>query len=370
MIEPLFTYLFYSFIGLALIQLLFYWLIFGQLAFRKRKSCPNLEPVSVVICARNEYENLKENLPLFLAQDYPDYEIVVVNDASDDETYYFLKNLATQHKHLKVVNMGETPNFFKGKKFPLSIGIKSAKHDLLLLTDADCVPAEPTWIMNMASGYCKKVEVVLGYGGYEVKPGLLNKLIRFDTLHIAMQYLGLAIAGMPYMGVGRNLSYRKSLFYKNKGFISHYSIPSGDDDLFINQVSSRKNTAVVATLEGITLSEPKISFGEWFKQKRRHLTTGSLYKPQHKFILGTYSLSQLLYFVTGIILLSWLFQWEIVAAIMVFRLITQIIIVKKCMKRLGEKNLLLFSPVFEIIMMIINPMIALSNLIVKQKTWR
>ncbi len=370
MIESFFTYLFYSFLGIALIQLLFYWLVFGQIAFRKRKSCPNLEPVSVVICARNEYENLKENLPLFLAQDYPDYEIVVVNDASDDETYYFLKKLASEHRHLKVVNMGETPNFFKGKKFPLSIGIKCAKHDLLLLTDADCVPAEPTWIMNMASGYCKKVEVVLGYGGYEVKPGFLNKLIRFDTLHIAMQYLGLALLGMPYMGVGRNLSYRKSLFYRNKGFISHYRIPSGDDDLFINQVSSRKNTAVVATQEGITLSEPKETFGEWFRQKRRHLTTGSLYKTQHKVVLSLYLITQWLYFALGILLLSWLFHWEIVAGVMFFRLITQIIVIKKSMKRLGERNLLLFSPLLEIIMMIINPLIAFSNLIVKQKAWR
>ena len=217
------------------VQLVFYWAFFWRLG-RYRNKVMERKPtgVSVVICAHNEYHHLKESLPLILEQDYPDFEVLVVNHSSDDDTHYLLNELEERHPHLKIISIKEDLNFFSGKKFPLSIGIKSAKHDMVLLTDADCKPASRYWIRQMQSAFTPKTEVVLGYGPYNRSPGLLNKLIRFDTAHIAIQYLSYALAGIPYMGVGRNLSYLKQVFYKNNGFISHYRIRSGDDDLFIN----------------------------------------------------------------------------------------------------------------------------------------
>jgi cellulose synthase/poly-beta-1,6-N-acetylglucosamine synthase-like glycosyltransferase len=282
--------LFYAFCGVAGLQLIYFWGIFARFAFYRRKEkIVTAQPVSVVICAKNEYYNLKNNLPLILNQDYPDFEVVVVNDASDDETIFLLQDLEREHKRLKVVNITQDLNFFKGKKFPLSLGIKSAKHELLLLTDADCIPSGPNWIKEMAGNFDSKTEIVLGYGPYEKKNNLLNMIIRYETIMTAVQYFSYALAGMPYMGVGRNLAYRKSLFIKHKGFISHYTIKSGDDDLFINMAATGKNTKIEVHPDSYTFSPAKNIFRDWWYQKRRHLSTGKYYKPKHKFVLGVYS---------------------------------------------------------------------------------
>ena len=220
-----------------IVQMCYHWGLFSRLAFHKKDNdSVNYEPVSVIVCARDAYEYLLDLIPNILSQDYPDFELVIVNDCSQDNTEEYLKDLARFNPKINLVNLTQSLNFFQGKKFPLSMGIKSAKHDLLILTDADCLPNSDQWIKEMVATYRKDTEIVVGYGPYFERKGLLNKLIRFDTLYIAMQYMSLALAKKPYMGVGRNLSYRKSTFMKNKGFTSHYNIPSGDDDLFISQV--------------------------------------------------------------------------------------------------------------------------------------
>src|SRR5688572_33381892 len=129
----------------------------------------------------------------------------------------------------------------------------------------------------MQDAYTNGVEVVLGYGAYYKRPGMLNKLIRFETFHSALQYFSLALAGLPYMGVGRNLSYKKELFLRNKGFSSINHVLSGDDDLFINQVATKHNVNVVLDQEAFTLSEPKRRFKDWIRQKNRHYSTGKYY---------------------------------------------------------------------------------------------
>ena len=228
------------------IQMSYFWGLFSRLAFFKKNkydnTSPSFEPVSVIVCARDAYEYLVDLVPKILSQDYPEFELVIVNDCSVDETTEYLKELKRAHPEVNIVTLTQSLNFFHGKKFPLSMGIKSARHELLLLTDADCLPQNDQWIKGMVSAYRKNTEVVIGYGPYFKRKGLLNKLIRFDTLYTAIQYLSMALANMPYMGVGRNLSYRKSTFFKNKGFTSHYNIPSGDDDIFISQVANKRNT--------------------------------------------------------------------------------------------------------------------------------
>ncbi len=366
-----FPVLFYSFCAVTLLQLVYFWGIFARFAFyRKQLKQSELLPVSVVICAKNEYHNLKSNLPAILHQDYPDFEVVVVNDASDDETIFLLQDLEREYKKLKVVNITQDLNFFKGKKFPLSLGIKSAKNELLLLTDADCIPSGPNWIREMAGNYDNKTEIVLGYGPYEKKNNLLNMIIRYETIMTAIQYFSFALLGMPYMGVGRNLSYRKSLFINHKGFISHYTIKSGDDDLFINKASTSKNTRIEIHPDSFMVSAAKNIFRDWWYQKRRHLSTGRYYKAKHRIMLGLYSMSLFLLYLFFAVLLFFRFQVFIVLGIFALRLISQLVVFKKSMQRLHEKKLLLISPLFELFLLGFFPLVVLANLVIKENKWK
>lgn len=360
-----------TYIFLAGIQFGYYWIVFGRFVFSKQAGGSESKfPVSIVLSAKNEFLNLKNNLPLLLEQDYPEFEVVVVNDASDDETIFLLEDLSREYNHLNIVTISQDLNFFKGKKFPLAIGIKSAKHEHLLLTDADCSPVGKNWISSMASGFSTTKEVVLGYGKYKEQPGFLNKIIRYETVFTALQYFSMALWGMPYMGVGRNLAYRKKLFIENKGFVSHYRVSSGDDDLFINKVANRTNTFAQYSPESFTLSDPKVSFQSWWWQKRRHLTTGKYYRFSHKVILGVYSLSYFLFIALFVVLLVLKINPQFILILFVARLVSQLIILNITFKKLMEKKLLLISPVIELIIAIIYPVMVSINLVYKESKWK
>ena len=209
---------------------------------------------------------------------------------------------------------------------------------MVLLTDADCVPSSELWIQKMKDAYHDDIQIVLGYGAYHKKPGLLNKLIRFETFHTALQYFSFALAGKPYMGVGRNLSYKKELFYNNKGFSSINQIPGGDDDLFINMVATKSNTAIVVDHDAHTLSEPEKSWSGWQKQKYRHYTTSKYYKGSHKFLLGLYSSTQMLVYPAAIAA-ALFYNWWLALAVFGVRLIVQAAVWHKSMKQLNESDL-------------------------------
>jgi len=361
-----------TFLVSAAIQIIYYFLVFSKLAFYKEDKNQDAEqlPVSVVIAARDEDYNLQKNLPSILNQQYPDFEVVVVNHASNDNTSDILKDLQFKYSNLKIVTIEQDLNFFKGKKFPLSIGIKSAKNEILLLTDADCKPTSDRWIESMASNYTSKTEIVLGYGPYNKSGGFLNLLIRYDTFMIALQYFSFALLGMPYMGVGRNLSYRKSTFYKNKGFTSHYNIPSGDDDLFIKEVSTRSNTKVELSGSSFMYSNPKQNFKNWLQQKQRHLSTGKVYSPLFKVLLGSYSLSQLLFYISLIILLSKTILIIPTLAVMIITISSRMFIQKKAASKLGENQILLFSLFGDILYTLLLPLVTIISLTRKSVNWK
>ena len=364
---------FWVFVAASLIQLIYYWVVFARLAFYKSKLTPSTSKpaVSVVIAARNEYHNLVKNLESVLQQDYPDFEVIVVNHASTDETKYYLEEMKGRFSNLKTVQIDRDLNFFTGKKFPLSIGIKSAKNDILLLTDADCKPTSPKWIENMAANYSEdSTEVVLGYGPYKETKGFVNLLIRYDTMMVAMQYLSFALIRLPYMGVGRNLSYSKSLFIKNKGFISHYKIPSGDDDLFINSVANKKNCKIEISPRSFMYSDAKDGFNEWYKQKIRHLSTGTAYKTKFKFLLGAFSFSQLIFYITFIILAVNFSIPEIVFPAFFLRFFTQLIVNKNIADKLQEGPLFIYSPMLEVFYILIMPAFALISITRKKVSWK
>jgi glycosyltransferase involved in cell wall biosynthesis len=335
------TIVFYCFCAIIAIQILYYLFFFRRLAFFKPKNDgDNLEhPVSVVICARDEADNLMRNLPGTLVQQFKtSHELVLVNDNSTDESRYLIDEFKKTFKNINNVELTQEAKLISGKKFPLSMGIRSAKYEIVLLTDADCVPASEFWIQKMQDGYADDTEIVLGYGAYHKKPGILNKLIRFETFHTALQYLSYALAGIPYMGVGRNLSYKKEVFLRNKGFSSINQIPSGDDDLFINQVANGTNTRIVIDPEAHTLSTPKHSWNAWMRQKYRHYTTAKYYKGGHKILLGLYSFS--LFWLYPLLALSMIFfNWWMALSVFGLRFLIQAVVLFMTMKKLNEKDL-------------------------------
>ncbi len=285
---------FYLFCAITTVQIFFYLFFFSRISFHRNTPAsatpPEPVPVSVVICARDEARNLSARLPSVLEQQYQGiHEVLVVNDNSFDDTKFVLHQMTGRYPQLKPVELMQEAKLISGKKFPLSVGIKTARYEVLVLTDADCTPASSDWIQKMQEAYRSGTEVVLGYGPYEKRAGVLNRIIRFETFHTALQYLSFTKAGMPYMGVGRNLSYKRDLFFRNKGFSGHHHIPSGDDDLFVNTVATARNTRVVLDEGSFVYSEPKATWREWIRQKRRHFTTSRHYKPLHKFLLGLYS---------------------------------------------------------------------------------
>jgi cellulose synthase/poly-beta-1,6-N-acetylglucosamine synthase-like glycosyltransferase len=354
-----------------LIQMIYYWFLYSRLAFyREKPKDDTLRPVSVIICAKNEYQNLLHNLPLVLEQDYPEYEVIVVNDASDDDSIELLNSFSRKYKHLRIFDLERNLNFFSGKKFPLSLGIKSAQHEIILLTDADCQPSSPQWIRKMQANYNDRTEVVLGYGAYKKTVGFLNQLIRYDSFLVAMQYFSFALAGSPYMGVGRNLSYKRQLFYSVKGFISHYKLKSGDDDLFINRAANRRNTRIEISPEAQTVSTAKASLVQWILQKRRHYTTARYYRPGYKFLLTLGYISKLFLYLSFVTLLIINYNLLIVLIVFAVYFISHWIILAMSTNKMRENDLAVLSPILEIILLALSPVIYFSNVIIKQEKWK
>ncbi|MGK6352308.1 glycosyltransferase [Parapedobacter sp. DT-150] len=339
--------------GLLLVfQLYFLLFVYGKLTIYKilaKRNDTATPPLSVIICARNEEQNLRQNLPSILAQDYPNFEVILVNDFSEDDTKWLLKELCTQHKHLKVVEIAEHVRLKHGKKFAVTLGIKAAQHELLVFTDADCVPQSDQWLRHMADGFIGGEEIVLGYSPYVKKPGLLNTLIRFETFHTAMSYLSYARKGRAYMGVGRNLAYTKSLFFRGKGFASHMHIASGDDDLFVNENATPHNTAICIHPEAQVWSEPKATFAAYSRQKTRHAGASKAYKASHRRMLATQVITALLFYLFSIATVIVFPQyWYAVAGIYLFRLLVQLIIYYPIMKKLQVSRLIWMLPLLDV----------------------
>lgn len=364
--------IFYTFCAATVVQMFYYLFFFSRLAFYKpnTKNISQTHPVSVIICARDEAANLAKNLPGALVQKYKTtHEVIVINDNSFDESKYILEEYQRKFKQLKIVELKQEARFIPGKKFPLSVGIKEAKHEVLLMTDADCVPASEFWIEKMQEGYHDNTEIVLGYGAFHKKKEFLNKLIRWETFHTALQYLSYASAGLPYMGVGRNLSYKKSVFFRHKGFSSHNHVASGDDDLFINIAATKTNTQIVIDKDAFTLSEPARTWKEWMQQKRRHYTTSRYYKWIHKFLLGLYSLSHGVFY--PLFFTSMLFySWKISLIIFAIRFLIQFFIFYKTMNKLDEKDLLPWFFILDIWMFLYYIIFSFAMIRKPGKTWK
>ncbi len=327
-------------------------------------------PVSVIISARNEEFNLTNNLPLIFEQDYPDFEVVVVNDCSLDDTEQVLKDMALRFPRLKIVNVTENDRFKTGKKFALTMGIKAAKNEHLLFTDADCVPASSNWIRQMASNFTDSNEIILGYSPYQRNSGLLNAFIRYETLRTAINYLSAALAGNPYMGIGRNLAYTKTLFFKNKGFASHMHVMSGDDDLFVNENARNDNTVIEIHPDAFTLSPAKATLSAFYRQKRRHMGVGKLYKGTHRRLLSFDALSGFMFYTLFVLCLLYTPYLLLALSLLVIRLILQLILYYKVFNKLGDKNLIWYLPVFDLVYYVYLNIFGLIGTFIKTTQWK
>jgi poly-beta-1,6-N-acetyl-D-glucosamine synthase len=360
---------------LAAIGLLFYYLYYF-LAFNKYSddtTAVHYPPVSLVICARNNQDDLEKFLPQLLTLDYPnEYEVIVMNDCSWDNTKDLLEQLSAQYPRLKAHNLVEENLYQHDKKFPLTLGIKAALNETIVFTDADCYVKSSFWLQEIINGYSNPAtDLVIGYGAYEKTKGLVNKLIRFDAANIALLYFSSTLKGHTYMGTGRNMSYRKSLFFKHKGFATHNHIRSGDDDLFINRVATNENVSIRTNKESHTLSVPKKTWGTFFNQKRRHTSTATYYKKRDKAYLAMYYVLQFLFyasFVTTLIAQSNLFYFPL--GVLVIKTITHAIIYKNTLSKLDEKDLIALIPLFEIMLLVFYAGVHVANLFSKEPRWK
>ncbi len=368
--------LFSLFALVTLIHLWWHWYYFRRIAFSDPESHHEsgaLTPVSVVLTARNEYDHLSRHLPLLLGQDHPEYEVVVVNDASNDGTDQLLREMQRSNTHLKVVNLNSSVSFMQGKKLPLSVGIRSAKHELLLLTEAASYPADKAWVSRMAAQLEQDKEIVLGYGAFEKKPGLLNKLIRLDNLTTALNYMGMAAAGRPFMGSGRNLAYTRSLFYRLKGFTSHYKIAAGDDDLFINYAARKDNTVVEPAPAAHTVSVPDTTFAGRLRTKKQWLSSRRYYKKRDRRMLRLYKWAQLLFyplFAVSMIVSGFSTAGLLVLGVFLLRTTSYLMIIRMGAKTLREGKICLFSLPGELILMGCSLLLSLSPVWMKKNKWK
>lgn len=284
------------------------------------------EGVSIIVCAHNEYHNLVELLPLLLQQNAPQYEIIVADDTSDDGTPEFLRTQQRAHPLLKVVRIDRRPPDIQAKKHALTCAIGVARYDKLLLTDADCRPASTEWVRLMTDPLRETNMFVLGYSPYSLYRGWLNRFIRYETLHTGFLYIASALAGYPYMGVGRNLAYRKLFFLQQGGLRWHQHVVGGDDDLWVNRHATKANVAVMLAPGSLVYSVPKVRWSAYFYQKKRHLHVGKHYRSRDKLVLGLLSLSTITFWIAGVslwflcnkcygIVALFLFRWLIFAAV-------------------------------------------------------
>ena len=354
----------------VLVQLYFSFFYFLPLSKHKDPAADTLRPVSVIVAAHDELENLMELLPALIDQDYPEFEVILVNDRSEDDTEFYTYELERQFPHFRVVTIKKTPEYLNPKKYALALGIRAARYEHLLFTDADCRPFGPNWIKKMQAGYKTGAEVVLGYSPYVQIKGFLNQLIRYETLLTGIQYLSHANKGQAYMGVGRNLSYTKGCFFKNKGFASHIKINGGDDDLFVRDAANNSKVSIVIDKEAQTASIPKKTFREWITQKRRHMSVGARYKAADKRRIGAFVLSNILFYLLIIALLAINSHFAILGALVGVRYLSVFPVYVQAARRLDDRISWPLLPVLDVVYFFNYLFLGISVLMYKKFRWK
>ena len=348
---------------LFIIQALYYLCLYNRIHLRSRAVkrgnvhfSQELPPVSVIICAREECENLRRNLKAVLEQDYPQFEVIVINDGNTDESEDYLTLLEEKYPHLYHSFVPDSSRYISRKKLAATLGVKASKYDWLVFTEANCCPQSNQWLRLLARNFTSRTQVVLGYSGYERGKGWLHKRVAFDNLFTSMRYLGFALAGSPYMGIGRNLAYRKELFYEHKVFSAHLNLQRGDDDLFVNHVATAENTRVETDADATVRMQPVFRAKDWREEKIGYASTARLYHGMQRWLAGLETTTRLAFHATWMATLATAilhFHWlaaGIAFLVWILRFILQAIIVNKTAKDLNDRRRYYWSlPVFDVL---------------------
>lgn len=330
--------------------------LYRNLYLQSKKAKPETDtpPLSVIIVAKDAASELQRNLPAILEQDYPDYEVIVIYDRADkDECEDVLKLLQEKYPHLYYTFIPDSARYISHKKLGITMGIKASRHEWLVFTEPNCQPASNQWLRRLATHFSDKTDIVLGYSNYEKTNGWFNRKITFDTLLNSMRFLGMAISGHPYMGCGRNLAYRKSLYYEQKGFTKHLNLQRGEDDLFVNQAANGKNTCVEASPESIMRITAPHYKKSWKEDKLSYTMTSRCFKGFSRYLMGLETCSRLLFLLSvigcltyGLLSLNWI-TVGIAVLLWILRFVMQIVVFRKTSLALNERkfytSLLLFD---------------------------
>lgn len=344
-----------------IVQLIYYFRIYNQINLHSKASTAGkidfteeLPPISIIICARDESRNLQQNLPAILTQDYPNFEVIVINDGSTDESEDILKLLAAKNPNLYHTFTPESSRYLSRKKLALTIGVKASKNPWLVFTEPNCTPATNQWLKQMARNFTQNTDIVLGYSNIQYAINWLNKQVLFDLFFSSVRYMGYALIGKPYMGIGRNLAYRRDLFFQNKGFSRHLDLLRGEDNLFVNKIATSTNTRVETSPESTVYLQPVERYKEWKEEKLNYITTSSYYKGKQTLWLGFETTSRLaLYFTTigGAVICGLSGNWillTIFALLLIMRFIVQAILLSKTAKNIGQQfKLIGFLPLLD-----------------------
>ncbi|MCT4645226.1 MAG: glycosyltransferase [Carboxylicivirga sp.] len=347
----------------------FFMLKTSQFSPSKASDCST--SLSVVICAKNEAQNLQNNIPEICQQDYPDFEVIVVNDCSTDNTELVLAQLKSRFSNLYYTSIPLSQQHYEGKKLALTLGVKAANNEHLVLTDADCRPVSDKWLQEIGAQFSDEKKIVIGHGRFEKRKSLFNLFLRYETFFNAVQYMGFALRGKPFMAVGRNMAYTKSLFTQGNIFKNYFNIASGDDDLFVRQCATKNNTTIQPCYSGQTESIPPLSFSEWMIRKSRHLTTAPVYKPGIKLWLGGEALTRQIFWLLTLCSLFFPTFVPLTMGLLVVRLVLVHVILARAAKKMGENKLYWATILFDLITPFLIGSIWVINIFsAKKKKWK
>lgn len=322
-----------------------------------------LPGVSIVIAVKNGGDRLIRNLVAFLSQDYPSFEVIIVDDHSEPGEKQKLEDAVASHPIISLYHADQAP----GKKQALNMAIEKSKYELILCTDADCIPAGPEWIKSMAEGSTAQ-ELVLGYSPYIRASGLLNLAVRFETVMTGIQYLSWAMKGRAYMGVGRNILYPRSLFLEANPYQGHESIPFGDDDLWVQRASGLTTVNVSFEKSGHVYSEPPTSWSQWIRQKHRHLSAGHHYSKASWWQPGIYGMALILHWLLLPLFLPIAFD-SLMFTLLVIGLAVRWDTYRRWTRHLGDRDTAWWYPLLDIGYAFYLAGMGIFTAVVKKKTW-
>ena len=340
------------------VQIFYYLFYFAKILYYSRKIQKNKidfsgaqPPVSVVIYSKNESENLEKFLPNFLTQNYPQYQVIVVNDGSTDASDSILQKFSERFPHLHRTFLPIEALYISTKKICLAVGIKAAKYDIVLFTNADCI-VDSDWLASMMRSYTPGTEIVLGYASYAHSKTFIGKWIAFDLLFSAMQFMAKALKGKTYASAGQNLLYNKKLFFRNQGFAAHLALPAGEDDLFVRDIATRRNVRIEISPESTVQINTEYSFKNWRNIKENAFCTLPYYKEGIKIFKGVELFSRFAFYVLLGVTAAFGSPaiWAGVVLVFLLRYLTQLIVINQTAGKLGERKFYLTILLFDIVM--------------------